>query len=229
LKVSFIKEGTGMRETFILGKKPSPSKQMNREEPIEDHRYYHVYNRGNDRKPIFRAEPDYRAFLEKMRSLAVKHSVAVPVYTLMPNHYHVIALQEPGGDLSKMMGALATSTAKRYNLKYGHSGHLFQGPFHYNAVSEDSVWGVACYIHLNPVRAGLAKEPAEWEFSNFAEYVEGFLHQGENQDEGNPHQGKPNLWNGYAAYVREVLKNEQKEREYWKRVRSHVEGFLPSE
>lgn len=35
------------------------------------------------------------------------------------------------------------------------------------------MWDVACYIHLNPVRAGLVEDPAEWEFSNFANYVEG--------------------------------------------------------
>ncbi len=200
---------------------------MNREERIEDHRYYHVYNRGNDRKQIFRSDSDYQAFLKKMRSLTVRYSVALPVYALMPNHYHMIALQESGGNLSKMMGALATSTAKRYNLKYGHSGHLFQGPFQYKAVPEDAVQDVACYIHLNPVRAGLVKEPAEWKFSNFAEYVEGFLRQGENQ--GDPHRGKPELWNGYAAHVREVLKNERVEEEYRKRLRLHVEGFLPAE
>ena len=70
------------------------------------------------------------------------------------------------------MGALATSTARRYNLKYPHVGHLFEGRFRANPVSEESLWNVACYIHLNPVRTGLAMEPEEWEFSNFCEYPE---------------------------------------------------------
>ena len=148
---------------------------MNREERVEDNQFYHVYNRGNDRERIFGDESDYHAFLQKMKSLASRHSVAVPIYVLMPNHYHLIAMQNTGGNLSQMMRALATSTAKRYNLKYGHIGHLFQGPFRRRLVTEDALWDVACYIHLNPVRAGLAKEPAEWRFSNFADYVEGFL------------------------------------------------------
>ena len=185
---------------------------MNREERVEDNQFYHVYNRGNDRKRIFCDESDYHAFLEKMKSLAVRYSVATPIYALMPNHYHLVALQNTGGNLSKMMGALATSAAKRYNLKYGHIGHLFQGPFRYKPVPEDAQWDVACYIHLNPVRAGLVEDPAEWRFSNFADYV-----------------GPMKVNQRYAAYVRQVLKNERMEKEYWKRVRLHLEGFLPSE
>lgn len=201
---------------------------MNREERIEDNQFYHVYNRGNDRDPIFGDGSDYYAFLEKMKSLAVQHLVAIPIYTLMPNHYHLIVLQNPGGNLSKMMGALATSAAKRYNLKYGHIGHLFQGPFRYKPVPEGLLWYVACYIHLNPLRAGLAREPAEWKFSNFGAYVEGalvegFLRQGENQGEGNL---LPGVWEGYASYVAEVLKDERMQEEWERKMRLHVKGFL---
>ena len=196
---------------------------MNRQEHIEDNLFYHVYNRGNDRDPIFGDGSDYYAFLEKMKSLAVQHLVAIPIYTLMPNHYHLIVLQNPGGNLSKMMGALATSAAKRYNLKYGHIGHLFQGPFRYKPVPEELLWYVACYIHLNPVRAGLAREPAEWKFSNFGAYVEGFLHRSSNQGEGNL---LPGLWQGYAAYVTEVLKDERMQEEWERKMRLHVKGFL---
>jgi putative transposase len=220
---------------------------MNREEPIADNLFYHVYNRGNDRERIFGGEADYRAFLGKMKSLACKYSIEIPVYVLMPNHYHLIAKQEciveghlplmkdrGEGDLqprlSKMMGALATSTAKRYNLKYEHIGHLFQGPFRYKQVPEDALWDVACYIHLNPVRAGLVKAPEEWAYSNFAELlgkrspsvqVEGFLQQRKTKEEGNLL-----LWQGYTDYVREVLHDEHADNEFWKRLQAHVEGYL---
>ncbi len=189
---------------------------MNREEHIEDNLFYHVYNRGNDRDRIFGDESDYYAFLEKMKNLAVQHLVDVPVYTLMPNHYHIITLQNSGGNLSKMMGALATSAAKRYNLKYGHVGHLFQGPFRYKFVPEEVLWYVACYIHLNPVRAGLVREPAEWRFSNLGALDEGF----------NLLPCLPRLWSGYSAYMAEVLKDERMQEEWEKKIESHVKGFL---
>lgn len=196
---------------------------MNREEHIDNNRFYHIYNRGNDRELIFGDESDYRSFLEKMKSLAVRYSVNVPIYTLMPNHYHLIAIQNTGGNLSKMMGALATSAAKRYNLRYGHVGHVFQGPFRNKPVSDDDLWHVACYIHLNPVRAGLVRDPASWKFSNFAEMKVTFSPaETEKKVTFDP------VWDGYAAYVAKVLKNEREEKEFWKRMQSHLEGFLPT-
>jgi len=200
---------------------------MNREEKIEDDRFYHVYNRGNDRERIFGDASDYEAFLRKMKLLATKYSVFVPVYALMPNHYHILALQKTGGCLSDMMGALATSAAKRYNLKYGHIGHLFQGPFRYKSVPEDAVQDMACYIHLNPVRAGLVRDPEEWKFSNFAEVAleSKRFPSSKSQKETFIH----NLLSGYRAYVRQVLKDEQAEKDYWKRVLPFVEDFLISD
>ena len=180
---------------------------MDRKEGIEDGQLYHVYNRGNDRSLIFGDKSDYGAFITKLKSLAVKHMVDVIVFTLMPNHYHLIVLQKPSGSLSSMMAALATSAATRFNLKYGHIGHLFQGPFKYKPVSEEALWYVACYVHLNPVRAGLVDRPDEWEFSNFAECLP--------------------RWRGYIEYVMEVLSDEKVEKALRNRLQTHIKGFLP--
>lgn len=113
-------------------------------EGIEDGQLYHVYNRGNDRSLIFGDKSDYGAFITKLKLLAVKHMVDAIVFTLMPNHYHLIVLQKPSCSLSSVMAALATSAATRFNLKYGHIGHLFQGPFKYKPVSEEAygMWHV---------------------------------------------------------------------------------------
>ena len=209
---------------------------MNRDEQIESGRYYHAFNRGNDRERIFGDESDYAAFIKKMKSLAVKYDVEVPVYALMPNHYHLIVRQvshveghlplrnkRPEGDLqprlqprlSRMMGALATSAAKRYNLKYGHIGHVFQGPYRYNLIPDDDLWTVACYIHLNPVRAGLTKKPEKWAFSNFAECAEKKVIFNVDIPE--------QKMTFYHEFVEEVLKHEQTEKEYWKKIQEHVE------
>lgn len=119
-----------------------------------------------------------------------------------------------------MMGALATSAAKRYNLKYRHIGHLFQGPYRYNLVDPNSLWYVAAYVHLNPVRAGLAKQPEDWAYSNYreiaeaAEAAEGFLPARYDPKEGNLQPTAGNLppstdiWRGYPAYVKKIMEND---------------------
>jgi hypothetical protein len=234
---------------------------MNREEHIEDNQFYHVYNRGNDRERIFGDESDYEAFIKKMKSLAIKHSVDIPVYVLMPNHYHLIAIQRPVeegylphrlseeegnlraggkdyllhrfnrdegnlhrcGNLSNMMGALATSAAKRYNLKYGHIGHLFQGPFRYRSVSEEALWYVACYIHLNPVSALLAKLPEAWQYSNFGELVELSQRFPSGTIDHKQKETFYSVWQGYPDYVRSILRDKRREKEFWVKVK----GYLP--
>jgi len=140
---------------------------MNRSEPIIQNEFYHVYNRGNRRQPVFRDERDYRAFLTKLAEGAAKHGVILGPYCLMPNHYHLILQPTPGGSLPMLMAAVATSAAKRYNLKYGEVGHLFQGPYKYKHVARESLAVVARYIHLNPVSAGLVKRPEDWPYSDF--------------------------------------------------------------
>ncbi|MBI3112727.1 MAG: transposase [Ignavibacteriales bacterium] len=196
---------------------------MDRKEGIEDNRFYHVYNRGNDRERIFGDESDYEAFLKKMDLLMVRYSVSVPIYCLMPNHYHMIAMQNPGGSLSTMMGALATSAAKRYNLKYGHIGHLFQGPFRFKFVLEDALWDVAGYIHLNPVKARLVSEPEDWKFSNFAQMKVTFI---DDQSGKKVTFNEDALWKGYPAWLTKLLANERLEKAYWERVQTHVKGLL---
>jgi REP element-mobilizing transposase RayT len=110
-----------------------------------------------------------------MHLSARKHRVTLLAYALMPNHYHMLAVQQPDGDISAMMEALGTSTAKRFNAKYGHVGHLFQGPYQYRrAPTTGTVPLIARYIHLNPIRARLVKAPEDWRWSDFRRHLEGF-------------------------------------------------------
>ncbi len=151
---------------------------MDRTTPIVNNEPYHVYNRGNNRQTIFHDWADYQAFVKKMEITAARHSVLVVAYVLMPNHYHLLSVQRTGGSISDMMEALGTSTAKRYNAKYKHVGHLFEGPYRYSLVATDpGVAEVARYIHLNPVRAGLVPLPEDWAWSDFRTRVTGLNDQ----------------------------------------------------
>ena len=100
----------------------------------------------------------------------------------MPNHYHVVLVQRQGGSIPDLMTSLATSAARRFNLKYNQVGHLFQGPYKGNPIdSPGLLLRVARYIHLNPVVAGLVKRPEDWPWSDFAE---AYLLPGLNVEEG---------------------------------------------
>ena len=146
---------------------------MDRLIPIVTNEWYHVYNRGNDRNTLFRVTADYRAFAMKMEQACAKHKVERIAYAPMPNHFHVILKQLTEGDLPRTMGALGTSYAKRYNLRYDRTGHVFQGRYRYTHIaSGEALLNVARYIHLNPVRAYLVSKPEDWEFSDFKQWTE---------------------------------------------------------
>jgi len=90
----------------------------------------------------------------------------------MPNHYHLILSQNTGGNLPQMMGTLATSVTKRFNLKYDRVGHLFQGPYKIKQIdTKEDLVEVARYMHLNPVFAKLVKTPEKWKYSSYSKLV----------------------------------------------------------
>ena len=165
---------------------------MDRLIPIVDNEWYHVYNRGNDRRTLFLDAQDYHSFRTKMEAASARYHIQRIAYVLMPNHFHAIVMQKQGGDLSRMMMALGTSYARRYNLRHHHTGHVLQGRYHYTHIpNEDALFKVAAYIHMNPVRAGLASRPDDWEFSDFGEIRDqGVLQPGVSSGEGRFEPGR---------------------------------------
>ena len=77
---------------------------------------------------------------------------------LMSNHYHIL-LQTKRANLSKTMQWFGVTYTRRFNNRHSRSGHLFQGRFKSIVVENDAyVVELSCYIHRNPLRAGIVKE-----------------------------------------------------------------------
>jgi hypothetical protein len=85
----------------------------------------------------------------------------------MPNHFHLM-VDTPRGDLPEGMRDLNSSYATRFNTAHGLSGHVFQGRYGSRLVRSDPhAREVSRYIPLNPVRAQLCREPADWPWSSY--------------------------------------------------------------
>jgi hypothetical protein len=85
----------------------------------------------------------------------------------MPNHYHLI-LEIDELTLSSGLQKLNGWYAQAFNRRHGFSGHLFQGRFHSAPVESDShLLELARYVPLNPVRARLCDDPADWPWSSY--------------------------------------------------------------
>ena len=134
--------------------------------------YYHIYNRGANRELIFREPQNYLFLLKKIKQYAVQYQIAIIAYCLMPNHYHFLLRQDGETLVSVFMQAVFNSYTKAFNKKYARTGTLFEERFRAIAVAQyDYLLHLCRYIHSNPVNGGLTKDPGEWPFSNYLEWV----------------------------------------------------------
>lgn len=139
--------------------------------------YYHLYNRGVDKRTVFSNNADYERFTtllfacngtravdldEQGKSITTllenkidrgENQIDICAYVLMPNHFHVMAREISAGGISRFMQKLGIAYTSYFNKKYKRTGSLFQGTFKARHASEDPYCSyVASYIHLNPVK-----------------------------------------------------------------------------
>lgn len=134
---------------------------------------YHVMNRGNARQAIFRGPAHYRLFLRCLNEAIQMWDLRLHAFSLMPNHYHLL-IETPAGNLSRAMRHLNHVYTQRFNRMAGRDGHLFRGRYKSILVEEEAyLVELMRYIHLNPVKAGLAKQPEQHEWSSHRYYMGG--------------------------------------------------------
>ena len=152
---------------------------------------YHVYNQGNNRRPIFFSQANYIFFLKKMRELVLPN-VRFLAWCLMPNHYHwMILIPESADNLNQAIGKLQSSYTAAINKQEQTSGSLFRQHFQAECITAfqglrpsfignkilitplEKAYPQVCfdYIHNNPVAANIVKAPQDWEFSSFRDVV----------------------------------------------------------
>jgi putative transposase len=163
-----------------------------------DRGIYHIYNRGNNKLPIFFNSNNYVHFLKKVRKEVVPHC-HILAYCLMRNHFHFlvqvrsllaqafrqidikegisqngrITVQTERHPLSSAIGILLSSYSQSINKQNGSTGSLFQQKTKAKYLDNiDLARTVFHYIHQNPVQARLVQNMEDWEFSSFRDYAD---------------------------------------------------------
>lgn len=141
---------------------------------LSEDEFYHLYNRGNNKREIFHDKEDYFRFMalmfacnqvdsfkidnlnktQSIYSLNLENKiVSIGSYVLMPNHYHILIREKESGGISKFMQKLNTAYVMYYNKKYKKTGSLFEGRFKSKHLdNENYLKYIFSYIHLNPVK-----------------------------------------------------------------------------
>jgi REP element-mobilizing transposase RayT len=132
---------------------------------------FHVTQRGNDRRAIFLDDQDRTQYLGILGRSLWDGRERLHAYCLLTNHVHLL-LQSDDRPLSDLMQLLGSRYARRFNERWSHTGHLFQGRFHASLMDDDAhLLGVVRYVHLNPCRAGLVRDPADHRWSSHRAYL----------------------------------------------------------
>lgn len=128
---------------------------------------YHVTCRGNAREAIYWDDSDRELFLKFLVQVIDRYRFLCYGYCLMDNHYHLL-IETHDPNLSGGMRHLNGLYTQRFNRQHHRVGHLFQGRFKAILVEKESYLLELCrYMVLNPVRAGLVQDPAQWAWSSY--------------------------------------------------------------
>lgn len=156
--------------------------------PFISGQYYHVYNRGVDKRTVFLRYGHYHRFISTIdsilntgsatprlkynQSLALKLKVEIIAYTLMPNHYHFLIKQLLDDGITEFMHKLDTSYTKYINLNLHRTGRLFENTFKAKRLENDEIFlHVARYIHLNAIIARVVPSLELWPWSSYLETI----------------------------------------------------------
>lgn len=151
---------------------------MLRKDPFITGEYYHIYNRGIDKRIIFKSKNDYERFImllyicnsteqsfrldnltnqqhKRFEEILVldknKPLVSIGAWCLMTNHFHLLIRQEVDGGITKFMRKLGVGYSMFFNIKYQRKGALFGGLFKSKLIGVDDNYmrHMFAYIHLN--------------------------------------------------------------------------------
>lgn len=149
---------------------------MLRDEPLIAGETYHIFNRGAHKAEVFTNAEDFNRFLmllylcnssepvvmrDALRSGRMPlynypkgdaRLVSIFAYSLMPNHFHIVARQETEKGMTIFMKKVLVAYSMYFNTKYEHSGVLFQGRFKSSHVGDEAYFRwIFSYVHLNPI------------------------------------------------------------------------------
>ncbi len=208
--------------------------------------YYHIYNRGVDKRGIFLDEKDYQKFLRSLKEfnnksyyeerkkiieekkelssfLAGLEKVAeIVVYVLIPNHFHLILKQVTENGISNLMHKIGTSFTNYFNKRHNRSGSLFQGPYKIIHVKNNDyfLW-LTGYINGN-IEIHQLEKAEFYQWSSF----KSFLGQEKSEVLGNTEVilsqfRKPQ---DYKEFVRRVIKESRTKKEMEKYLLEDLNG-----
>lgn len=170
-----------------------PSKYLVRN--FEEHSYYHIFNRGVEKRKIFLDTKDFKIFIYylfvylkslkdvlniypslplRLQSKNLASEVTLISYCLMTNHFHLLLKQTTKDGVSRLMKQITNAYTEYFNKKYARVGSLLQGPFKAVKITTDEqLIHLTRYIHLNPLIGSIVNNLEDYPWSSYKSFITG--------------------------------------------------------
>ena len=129
---------------------------------------HHVTQRGNGRQFILASDSERMVYLDLWRQAVREQNLSVVGYCLMSNHVHLVVIPRRPEGLAEAFHQVHGRFASYWNVAHASSGHVWQGRFYSCPLDPGHFWTALRYVELNPVRAGMVAEAADWIWSSAA-------------------------------------------------------------
>ena len=132
----------------------------------------HLTQRSAGREPMFVEDDDYLYMMGLMKDIADSYCLNIYAVCLMPNHMHIL-MSPDEQNLYDAMRDLFSRYVARFNFKYERKGHLVGGPYRQAVCFDDTyLLAASLYIHINPVKAGLAETVSDYRWTSSRLYCD---------------------------------------------------------
>ncbi len=128
--------------------------------------YYHIYNRGVERRDIFLDNLDKEKFLKILCEVSRLYKLNIHSFCLMDNHYHLL-LENQRENLSDAMRQVNSQYAIYFNKRHKRVGHLWQDRYKSWYVMDDNYLFILFkYIEQNPIKAGITNRIGMYKYAS---------------------------------------------------------------
>ena len=128
----------------------------------------HIVQRGHNRGACFFDDQDRFAYLGWLREALEREDCQLHAYVLMTNHVHLLLTPEHAERVAQVVISVGRRYVQYINHAYARTGTLWDGRYKSSLVQADT-YLLLCYryIELNPVRAGMVADPADYRWSSY--------------------------------------------------------------
>ncbi len=142
------------------------TKTLYRRKPLRPDAAYHIFNRRDDRVPVFLCDEDRDDFVSITSRLLgvdpwhdtrgrlkrpVGGGLRLYAFAVLDNHFHFVLEQAKREAMSQFMHRLTTSYTKRHNRRHGRVGPVFDERYQAKPIaSRRHLKTAIAYVHANP-------------------------------------------------------------------------------